>query len=634
MLETIMADAIGVLQVLTYPGIALVLSLGLTYLCIRVLPILGFVDHGGGRHIHKGAIPRGGGIAVAVAFFVALAMAVPLASPFSTQRVFMRLFLPSLPIVILGVLDDRFDINAKLKLLVQILVGVMVWHFTPSEFSVFGWQCPAWLTLPFIVGWVILVVNAFNLIDGMDGLASGLAFISSCSMALWFLLANRSRPETLAMLILAGACLGFLRFNFHPARIFLGDTGSTFIGIIFAVIGISAMDRVVTFASLAIPVLAVGVPLFDVVLAVWRRSFRKLIDPEAGVSVMSADQDHLHHRLLRTEEYDQPRTAIRMYVICGVFSGLAMVLLLLRNSVPGIAYIIVLMVILLVVRKFATIELSDSARLIQQGVSRIRPGTFFGIFHPMLDGVLIFFSYVLVSYMTLGSVRLTVFVYMAAPILLIMWLGGIYKIYWLRCSIRSFFRLLITGFFAALIGQIVMYVLIHSGMYPEMFLTDRPFVIAAALFTLLMLGLILFERMCLYYATIFLFQQLHLENQVKGQIRPIAILLYGGGLHCRMYIKALYALSRDVQGERRRIVGILDDTKLLQGLFVCDFPVLGGVDDLDAILTRCHVDRVVVTTRIKPERLKKLRDVCAAHQVAIHKFEVLDTPLEDAAPVA
>ena len=447
-------------------------------------------------------------------------------------------------------------------------------------------------------------------------------------------LANRSRPETLAMLILAGACLGFLRFNFHPARIFLGDTGSTFIGIIFAVIGISAMDRVVTFASLAIPVLAVGVPLFDVVLAVWRRSFRKLIDPEAGVSVMSADQDHLHHRLLRTEEYDQSRTAIRMYVICGVFSGLAMILLLLRNSVPGIAYIIVLMVILLVVRKFATIELSDSARLIQQGVSRIRPGTFFGIFHPMLDGVLIFFSYVLVSYMTLGSVRLTVFVYMAAPILLIMWLGGIYKIYWLRCSIRSFFRLLITGFFAALIGQIVMYVLIHSGMYPEMFLSDRQFVIAAALFTLLMLGLILFERMCLYYATIFLFQQLHLENQVKGQIRPIAILLYGGGLHCRMYIKALYALSRDVQGERRRIVGILDDTKLLQGLFVCDFPVLGGVDDLDAILTRCHVDRVVVTTRIKPERLKKLRDVCAAHQVAIHKFEVLDTPLEDAAPVA
>ncbi|MEI3003575.1 MAG: MraY family glycosyltransferase [Victivallales bacterium] len=104
--------------------------------------------------------------------------------------------------------------------------------------------------------------------------------------------------EAVCMLILAGACLGFLRYNFYPARIFLGDTGSTFLGLIFAIIGLSTIDKVVTVTSLLLPILAVGVPLFDVVLAIWRRSTRKLLNPEAG-GIMDGDQDHLHHRLLR-----------------------------------------------------------------------------------------------------------------------------------------------------------------------------------------------------------------------------------------------------------------------------------------------------------------------------------------------
>lgn len=97
------------------------------------------------------------------------------------------------------------------------------------------------------------------------------------------------------MLILAGTCFGFLRYNFHPARIFLGDTGSTFLGLIFAITGLSTIDRAVTATSLLLPLLAIGVPLFDVVLAIWRRSVRKLLNPHSG-GIMDGDQDHLHHR--------------------------------------------------------------------------------------------------------------------------------------------------------------------------------------------------------------------------------------------------------------------------------------------------------------------------------------------------
>ena len=630
--ENMMSDIVAVLHVLAYPGMALILSLGLTWLCVRVLPILGFIDKGGGRHIHKGAIPRGGGIAVALAFFLSLGLAIPAAEPFGTQAVFLRLFLPSLPIIILGVLDDRFNLNAKLKLAVQLLVAVLIWYMNRRDFTFFSIACSSYVSLPFIVVWVILVVNAFNLIDGMDGLASGLAFISSGCMALWFLLAGRNQPEALAMLILAAACLGFLRFNFHPAKIFLGDTGSTFIGVIFAVTGISAVDRAVTFASLAMPMLAVGVPLFDVGLAIWRRSIRMRTEPEVCSSVMDADKDHLHHRLLREGEHDQTRTAFRMYFICAVFSAMALLLLLLRgDSMSGIAYIVMLTIMVMVVRKYATIELSDSAMLIQNGIARPRHGILFGTFHPILDAVLIFLSFILTSYLMFSTTRLGAFFYVLAPMMAIFWLCGIYKIYWLRCGIRAFFRMLLTVIAAGATGQVVLYILIREHLYFDLPLSDRQFLIGALLFILLTMLVIMLERLMLYYATMFLFQELHLETQAAEEKEPISVLLYGGGLHCRMYVQALYALSRESQGRRMKIVGIVDDDRVLKGLQVCDFPVLGGVADLDAILSKYKIDRVVVTTRIKPRFFANLRSICTSHQVELHRFEVRDIPLAEPA---
>ena len=631
----LMSDVMAVLHVLTYPGIALILSLGLTWACVRVLPLLGFIDKGGGRHIHKGAVPRGGGIAVALAFFFALGLAIPAAEPFGTQAVFLRLFLPALPIIILGVLDDRFTLNAKLKLAVQLLVAVLIWYMNRRDFTFFSIACSSYVSLPFIIVWVILVVNAFNLIDGMDGLASGLAFISSGCMALWFLLAGRNQPEALAMLILAAACLGFLRFNFHPAKIFLGDTGSTFIGVIFAVTGISAVDRAVTFASLAMPMLAVGVPLFDVGLAIWRRSIRMRTEPEVCSSVMEADKDHLHHRLLRSEEQDQTRTAFRMYFICAVFSVMALLLLLLRGketAMRGTAYIVMLTIMVMVVRKYATIELSDSAMLIQNGVSRPRHSILFGIFHPILDALLIFLSFIFTSYLMFGTTRLYAFFYVLAPMMLIFWGCGIYKIFWLRCGIRAFFRLLLTVIAAGATGQVVLYILIRRGLYvDDLLLRDRQVLIGAMLFTLSTMLVIMLERLMLYYATMFFFQELHLETQAEEEKEPISVLLYGGGLHCRMYVQAVYALSHESKGRRMKIVGIIDDDRVLKGLQVCDFPVLGGVADLDRILSKYRVDRVVVTTKLKPRFFANLRSICTSHQVELHRFEVRDVPLTEPA---
>ena len=124
----------------------------------------------------------------------------------------------------------------------------------------FGWPVPWYLSLTFTAVWIIIILNSFNLIDGLDGLASGLAIVSGGCMTIWFLLIGGHDAEAVTMLVLAGACLGFLRYNFYPARIFLGDTGSTFLGLIFAVIGLSTIDHAVTATSLLPPLLAIGVP--------------------------------------------------------------------------------------------------------------------------------------------------------------------------------------------------------------------------------------------------------------------------------------------------------------------------------------------------------------------------------------
>ena len=257
-----------------FPVMALFLSLVFTGICIRLLPKLGYLDKPGGRHIHSKPIPRGGGIAVILAFFITLfffALDSKLAE--GGMKLFARLAVPATVLGILGMLDDRFELKSMVKLLVQILVAGIIW-FSGDElrYVVCGIELPWFVSLILCAVWVIGIINAFNLIDGLDGLAAGLAIVSSCCMAIWFLIGGGNPAGAVCMLIMAGACLGFLRYNFHPARIFLGDTGSTFIGLIFAVIGLSTIDRVVTFTSLLLPLLAVGVPLFDVCLAIWRRS--------------------------------------------------------------------------------------------------------------------------------------------------------------------------------------------------------------------------------------------------------------------------------------------------------------------------------------------------------------------------
>jgi UDP-GlcNAc:undecaprenyl-phosphate GlcNAc-1-phosphate transferase len=259
-------------------------------------------DHAtpGSRRVHVGAIPRLGGVAIVAAFLVPVGAVYVVPSQLAlrlqhTGPDLRWLVLGGIVIALLGVYDDVLGADARLKFVVQFAVAAaMYWAgIRVTHISVGGGHTLllGWAALPITLLWVVGVTNALNLIDGLDGLAGGVALIA---LGATFVI-SAMRSEVMMMLVcasLAGAVLGFLLYNFNPASIFMGDTGSMFLGFMLAVGSITAGEKASTTISFVIPVLILALPIGDTMLAIVRRSLRR-------ESLFTADRDHLHHRLLR-----------------------------------------------------------------------------------------------------------------------------------------------------------------------------------------------------------------------------------------------------------------------------------------------------------------------------------------------
>ncbi len=606
-----------------YPFVSLFISAILTFVCIRIMPKLGYIDKPGGRHIHQRMIPRGGGIAIVVSFFIALGLAIlnSKVNSDSGMTLFWQLLCPAVPICILGMVDDRYELKSWIKLAVQVLVVVVIWmNSSRHNYVILGWVLPWQLSLFLSILWVVVIINAFNLIDGLDGLASGLAIVSSTCMAIWFMLVNRHQYGALTMLILAGACLGFLCYNFHPAKIFLGDTGSMFLGLIFAVMGLSTIGGAVTATSLMLPVLAIGVPIFDVFLAIWRRSTRKLLDPDAG-GIMEGDQDHLHHRLFR-QTRKQTTTAIAMYLIgCG-FAAIALMVIFLRDSAPAVAYIILLIAVLIVIRQLAVVEIFDSAKLIQYGLAKPRHGILVNIFHPFIDFAVIGCSLGVVCWLELWSFHdLSIFIYAFAPVALLLILAQVYKVYWLRAGLNNYWNLGLVVFIGSLVSCLTVYFLFRreavdesaSGNWLELFLSG------CLIFTLLNISLICMERFLVHYGQGFWIRNFYLQYQdCNSRDR---VLIYGGGLSCRLYVNYLYCLQK--REKQEEIVGIIDDNDALHGLWVYGFKVLGAPGQIGEIYASHPFDKIIITTLVdNADNIEQLKTFCRERGVGLARINI------------
>jgi UDP-GlcNAc:undecaprenyl-phosphate GlcNAc-1-phosphate transferase len=225
-------------------------------------------------------------------------------------------------VLALGVWDDLRGVGAPVKLAVQALAGGILFAFgygVPLLTNPIGGASIelGWLDFPLTLLWVVIVMNAINLVDGLDGLAAGVVLIAS--LTLWFV--GRGHADFYVMFlaaVTAGATFGFLRFNWPPARLFLGDTGSLFLGLVMAAVSLLENRKGTAAVTLLLPLVAMGLPIVDSVFAFVRRVFR-------GKPVFSGDTEHIHHRLLRVGL--SPRGAlVLLYYVCAYLGVMAVVL--------------------------------------------------------------------------------------------------------------------------------------------------------------------------------------------------------------------------------------------------------------------------------------------------------------------
>ncbi len=319
--------------------IAMVLTALLTPVVRYIALAVGAVDEPRGRHVHARRVPRMGGIAIVIGFFVPLAVLLLLETHaghifFSAGHTTLGLVLGSLCVVTIGLLDDLYGVSAKTKLLVQIAAAVIAFacgmRIEAIDLPYVGAFHLGWLSLPATIAWVVGIVNAINLIDGLDGLAAGVAFFACLTN---FAIASLTGNVFILLITasLGGALIGFLFHNFYPARIFMGDCGSMFLGFVLGAASLlgAGTQKSPTLIAILVPVLALGLPILDTLLAIARRFL-------SHRSIFAADREHIHHRLLDIG-LTHRRAVLALYLLSVTFTGLALMVYFGRSWEVGAA---------------------------------------------------------------------------------------------------------------------------------------------------------------------------------------------------------------------------------------------------------------------------------------------------------
>ncbi len=324
------------------------------FLALLFTPIVGSlairfnaIDKPSGRKIHRKEIPLWGGLAIFAGIFGTVMILKSANQDFrallySDSAYVLKLFegitVGAIVITVLGVFDDLKSVAPTTKLLGQIIAAMLVIQYGITikglklPFVSTYFEIPLYMGIAITVLWIIIFINSMNLIDGMDGLATGVTAIATL---VFFVIAfyqmntqtdpmvvSRLRLASVISIVLCGSCIGFLKFNFHPAKIFLGDSGSLLLGFMAGVITITGILKVAAAVTLIIPLIIFGFPILDAVFSFFRRIFSKK-------SFMDADRDHLHHRLLYRRGWNVKKVVLRIYLITFCLGAIAIVITLL-----------------------------------------------------------------------------------------------------------------------------------------------------------------------------------------------------------------------------------------------------------------------------------------------------------------
>ena len=619
-------------QALLTGGAACLLSLLLTRLLLWLLPKWGMLDKPDfKRHIHKRAIPRGGGLGMMLAFVtVVVAFSfLPLTdgSPLNPKALW-----PLLPLGILlplGVLDDRFGLMARTKFFFQGMAALLAWFLGCRFETCFGVHFPVWVGLPLTLLWIVAFINAFNMIDGVDGLAAGVGIISaSCMAATAF--AQQSDLLGLLLVIFAGSLLGFLYYNWHPARLFMGDTGSMFIGYMLAIAGLRLNAQTVSVASIGIPLLACGVPVIDICLAIWRRIVgiaspsAHALDAPAGDDdetpehasflvrlarlagrLGKADQSHVHHRLLRHFQNNQRKTIYTIYSLALTMGLIGVLCAYLPSKKLILALAVILGTFCFIINRLASIELWNSTEKLYSGFQSARTGVIiaYGI-NPILDLACITASYWIAAHgepLSIGGLMRHVFIVMG-----VICLSRSYRVLWNFAASDDYFRLarsLVLGFLLA---------------YASDFLFHRQpvdYLHVNAAFAAV--TLILLERLSLHYIRNSQISK-HVNLSQADGASPVRTLLVGVTPMARLYRNLL---ASDIERAGcEEIVGLLAPDARFMHSYCFGMKVLGTPANLPQIAAKHQISKVVLTMEPDSDWLATLQQDCQANGIALSRF--------------
>ena len=617
---------------------ACLLSWLLTSRLLSWLPRWGMVDRPDfARRIHTREVPRGGGIAIFASFAALVVLFTGIHPPKGGAACAegLRLLAPLAILVPLGIADDRLGLKARTKFIFQILAAAVAWKLDYRLAVCFGRALPPWLCLPLTILWIVGFINAFNMIDGVDGLAGGIAIISATCMASIGLIGGQ-RGFAVVMAILVGALVGFLRYNWHPARVFMGDTGSMFIGYVLAVSGLMVNARLASVASIGVPLLACGIPLLDIVFAVWRRILGAEPParpegeeaagepPQGGGTFLSrlsalverlgtADQKHLHHRLLNYFDRNQKKTVWSIYALALGMGAVGIGCCFFPENRTLTAFVITLCTFSFIINHLAFIELWRTTELAYGGFQSARTGLFLTyIVNPLVDLAVIAASYHLAFRAAGQESDASAVLRCVGIVICTLICSRPYRVFWNFAVSDDYFRLiraLILGFAIAWASDFV---------FPRR--TDgaiHAFAGCAAI------SVILLERLGIHYLRNW--QARSFGSSALNRSAAARSLLVGVSPLTRFYRNRL--LSDIEQAGQEQVVGIIAQDRRFLHSFCFGMKVTGTFEDAERVIRSSGATRVVVTAHLPDDFKERLQSICLENGIGLYSFYAVEEPV-------
>jgi UDP-GlcNAc:undecaprenyl-phosphate GlcNAc-1-phosphate transferase len=572
---------------------------------------LGALDQPGERKIHVEPIARLGGLAVLFPVILLLSVMAFVPDPriHAVHRdVLLPLFVGLIPIFLISLADDIRPMPSVAKFAahlcgatVAVVLGIRladVVHLFGSEIHL------GFLAIPLSILWIAGLTNAFNIVDGLDGLSAGLALISAISLASVSILVGRYEMASAAA-VLAGALIGFLPYNAHPAKIFLGDTGSAAIGFLLACFALRGGSTMSAGMAILVPIVVMGVPLAETVVSMMRRLFARL-QGHSNDGIFKADRRHFHHRLLDLG-IDHRRAVLLLYSagVLLAFCGVASVFLTTRHAA-------VLLVTLLLAAFIGIGRLGyDEFALVKKGyvlrmydVPMLRSALFI-VFVDIALAFAAIYGAIVLKYDDWGltanrQLARDLVVVIPTFLLISFLLFRMYRGAWRLASVDDFVR-----------STFAVTVTVAGAYLFTAYVVHRPLPITFALTLLLVFGLFVNGARVSYRVLSTWTQRLSADGE--------RVLIYGAGAAGVMVLREL--LSNPANGMRP--VGFLDDDGSKMGRFIQGYPVVStGGDVVDALSFSRATGIIISSSKVKAERVELIQELCRETGVWISRFHV------------